>query len=90
MGLFQKKVGPVFLKEDSDAELFIEKMTQLSRRANGALKQEIETQIKLAHYGVIGEKNIAYELKNSDLDMYILHDLYFEHGDLKAQIDYLI
>ena len=44
MGLFQKKIGPVFLKEDSDAELFIEKMRVLSGRADGELKQEIEKQ----------------------------------------------
>lgn len=38
----------------------------------------------------MGEKNIAFELRNSDMDMYILHDLYFEYNDLQAQIDYLI
>lgn len=90
MGLFQKKIGPVFIKEDSDAQNFVEKMAKLSERATGSLKKEIEKQIKLAQYGMIGEKNIAYELKNSDIDMYILHDLYFEYEDLSAQIDYLL
>ena len=79
MGLFQKKIGPVFLKEDSDAELFIEKMRVLSGRADGELKQEIEKQVKLAAYGLAGERNIAFELRNSGIDMLILHDLYFEH-----------
>ena len=91
MELFQKKIGPVFLKEDSDATVFINKMHQLESKATSPeLKQEIQKQIKLASYGAIGEQNIAYELKNSGMDMYILHDICLEHEDLTAQIDYII
>ena len=90
MELFQKKIGPVFLKEDSDAEVFIDRMTELSKKVNGKIKEEIDKQIKLATYGFVGERNIAFELKNSDIDMYILHDVYFEYEDLSAQIDYMI
>uniref|UniRef100_UPI004028B84F NERD domain-containing protein n=1 Tax=Lachnospira eligens TaxID=39485 RepID=UPI004028B84F len=91
MELFQKKIGPVFLKEDSDATVFIDKMHQLESKATSPeLKQEIQKQIKLASYGAIGEQNIAYELKNSGMDMYILHDICLEHEDLTAQIDYII
>ena len=90
MELFRKKIGPIFLKEDSDAESFIAKMTELSTRSEGQLKEEIEKEIKLASFGLVGEKNIAFELKNSDVDMYILHDLYLECNNMHAQIDYLI
>lgn len=90
MKLFKKKIGPVFLKEDSDAEIFITKLNELAQKAQGQLKKEIETEIKLASYGLQGEKNIAFELKNSDIDMYILHDLCLEHNNMQAQIDYLI
>lgn len=83
MELFQKKIGPVFLKEDSDATVFINKMHQLESKATSPeLKQEIQKQIKLASYGAVGEQNIAYELKNSGMDMYILHDICLEHEDL--------
>ena len=37
-----------------------------------------------------GEKNIAFELKNSGIPMYILHDIYLESDDLSAQIDYIV
>lgn len=87
---FNKRIGPVFLKENSDAENFIAKMKTLSERASGNLKNEIDEQIKLAEIGLLGEKQIIYELKNSGLDMYILHDIYLEKGDLSAQIDFLI
>ena len=90
MGLFTKKIGPVFLKENSDAEAYIEKLKELSEKAQGSLKQEIEKQIAYTQYGLIGESNIAFELKNSNMDMYILHDIYLECDDLSAQIDYII
>ena len=33
MGLFTKKIGPVFLKENSDAEAYIEKLKVLKEKA---------------------------------------------------------
>jgi len=47
----------------------------------------------MARYGEIGENNIAYELQNSGMDMYILHDIYLiylEINGLSAQIDYIV
>ena len=41
-------------------------------------------------YGLIGEKNIAFELSNSGMPMYILHDIHLELEDLSAQIDYIV
>ena len=49
MALFQKKIGPVFLKEDSNASKDIEKLIQLSEKATGTLKDDIEKQIKILH-----------------------------------------
>ena len=45
MELFQKKIGPVFLKEDSDLEEFIDRMTELSEKAKGRIKEDIDKQI---------------------------------------------
>lgn len=91
MALFQKKIGTVFLKEESDATGFINRMVQLEEQVTDKyLKNEINKQIKLASIGEVGEKNISFELKNSGMDMYVLHDIYLEIGDLSAQIDYLV
>lgn len=91
MGLFQKKIGPVFLKEDSDASSYIVKMQELEEKVvDSELKSEIKKQIKIASIGELGEKNISFELKNSGMDMYILHDIYLEYEGLSAQIDYLV
>jgi ssDNA-binding Zn-finger/Zn-ribbon topoisomerase 1 len=90
MTLFQKKMGPVFIKENSEVSEFMERMQALSHRATGDLKKEIEKQIKIASYGELGENNIVFELKNSGIDMCVLHDIYIEHGDMSAQIDFLV
>ena len=90
MGLFSKKIGPVFCKETSDTGIFISKMQMLMERTDGEIRKKIEKQINMARYGEIGENNIAYELKNSGMDMYILHDIYLEINGLSAQIDYIV
>ena len=90
MGLFSKKIGPVFIKEDSDAEKFIADMTALSEKASGRLKKEIDEQIRYAKAGLVGENNIIFELKNSGMDMIVLHDIYLESDGNGAQIDFLV
>lgn len=90
MGLFSKRIGPVFCKETSDSGIFISKMQMLLERTDGEIRKKIEKQINMARYGEIGENNIAYELQNSGMDMYILHDIYLEINGLSAQIDYIV
>jgi hypothetical protein len=90
MGFFTKKIGTVFLKDTSDADTFIKKMQMFLQETQGDTKKKIETQIKLAEYGKKGEDNIAFELKNSGIDMYVLRDVYLEFGELTAQIDYIV
>lgn len=90
MGLFQKKIGPVFLKETSSLTEYMNQLENLLEQSEGTLKKEIEKQIKFAQYGEAGEKNVAFELKSSGMDMYVLHDIYLEAGELSAQIDYIV
>ena len=42
MGLFTKRIGPVFFKESNSAQIFINRMQELQQRATGELKQKIE------------------------------------------------
>ena len=90
MELFKKKIGPVFLKDTSDATNVIEQLEALLPQASDDVREEIEKQIKVTTYGEMGENNVAFELKNSGMDMYILRDIYLEYGELSAQIDYLV
>lgn len=88
--LFNKLSEPVFLKESSNAELQLEQLKALESLLDEEGKKVIQQDITCLEYGIAGEKNIAFELKNSHIPMYILHDIYLESGDLSAQIDYLV
>jgi hypothetical protein len=90
MGLFDRLKEPVFLKESSNADEQLEKLNALEPLLNTEGQTIIRQDIKYLEYGNAGEKNIAFELKNSHMPMYILHDLYLEDGDLSSQIDYLV
>lgn len=90
MGLFDRLDKPVFLKEESDSADYIAKLTGLLPRSTGDTKEKIEKEIKLASIGEFGQKNIAFELKNSNMPMYVLHDIHLQHDDLSAQIDFIV
>lgn len=88
MALFEKFVDTIFLKEDSSLERELEALKEIKDKV--IEKERIEKDIKLLEYGIQGEKEIAFELKNANLGMYVLHDIVIEVDDLKAQIDYVI
>lgn len=90
MGIFTKNIGPVFLKDTSDTDAYIAKLQNLLAQAQGESVNLIQKQLNIANAGKYGESNIAFELKNSGMDMYILHDIYLEYSNLSAQIDYLV
>ena len=90
MGLFDKMKEPVFLKESSNAAGQLEKLKALESKLNDKGRKKLRQEIRCVEYGIAGEKNIAFELRNSHMPMYILHDIYLEVGDLSAQIDYLV
>ena len=90
MGLFSKIKEPIFMKPDSDAEKLLLALEELKSRASGQVLKEIEQEITNIKYGISGEKNIEFELKNSHYPMVVLHDLYFEKDGLSAQVDYVI
>ncbi|GAA0359352.1 hypothetical protein GCM10008932_09960 [Alkalibacterium iburiense] len=90
MTIFQKIKEPIFLKESKNAEEQIEKLKALKPNLNEEGQTLLEQDIAFLEYGIAGEKNIEFELKNSHMPMYILHDIYLKEGDLSAQIDYLV
>lgn len=90
MGFFDKLKEPVVLKESSDAKRQLEILRELEPKLNQEGKEKIRQDIRCLEYGIQGEEQIAFELKNSHMPMYILHDIYIEDGELSAQIDYLV
>ena len=53
-------------------------------------RSHIEQDINLLEYGLVGEERILFELRNSHIPMYVLHDVYIEHEGLTAQIDFIV
>ncbi|WP_312636503.1 NERD domain-containing protein [Oscillibacter sp.] len=90
MGLFDKIKEPVFLKEDSAAKAQLAQLEALLPHAPKTMASQIEQDIKNLKAGIVGEDRIAFELRNSHIPMFVLHDLYLSHGDLSAQIDFLV
>jgi len=90
MGLFDKMNEPVFLKEATSTRAHLEKLEELAPSVDPSMKKQVEKEIKLLSIGLFGEDNIAFELKNSGMPMYIMRDLYIEANGLSAQIDYII
>lgn len=90
MGLFDKLRDPIVLKEDSEAQKQLEQLNAYLATADPQKKEQIEDDIKLLQYGIYGENALMFELKNSHLPMYILHDLFYERNGLTTQIDYLL
>ncbi|WP_418328749.1 nuclease-related domain-containing protein, partial [Ruminococcus sp.] len=88
MGLFDKLREPVVLKEDSSAKKQLEQLDFYSKLAPESVKEQIEQDKKLVYYGIKGEEALMFELKNSHMPMYILHDIFFEENGLTTQIDY--
>ncbi len=90
MGLFDKFREPIFLKEESDAEQHLEQLYSYMSNASSEIKTQIEQDIRMLKYGLQGEDNIKFELKNSHIPMYILHDIFYEYNGLTTQIDYIV
>lgn len=53
-------------------------------------RDNIIQDIKKYEYGLKGEKKVLYELMNSHIPMYILHDINLVYKDYEAQIDFMI
>ncbi|MCR4679779.1 MAG: NERD domain-containing protein [Lachnospiraceae bacterium] len=90
MGLFDKLKNPVFIKDDSEAERQLAALQELKKNATGKLLEQLEQEISKVESGIVGEKQVRFELENSHIPMYVLHDLFLEHDGLTAQIDYLV
>ncbi len=90
MGLFDKIKEPIFLKEDSNSKKQLSDLQSLRQEAVDDLAEQLDEEISKTNFGILGEDSVHFELANSHIPMFILHDLFLQCGDLSAQIDYLI
>lgn len=81
---------PVFIKDFTKENLQLIELTKLSNKVISNKKEFIDRDITLLKYGLEGEQNLYYELKNSFIPMLCLHDIRLEYKDYVAQLDFII
>jgi len=83
----------VILKESSDAKNYLTQLEELQKDvpAGSELAKKIDKEIAITKAGIIGEDAILFELKNSGMDLVVLHDIYIETQDGRgAQVDFVV
>lgn len=81
---------PVLLKEGTSLKRRMNYLMEILPNVKEEYKEEISKQISLLKCGLNGEEQIKYELMNSHIPMYILHDIYLEADGMNVQIDYIV
>lgn len=92
MGIFSGS-EIIILKDSSDSKEYLRKLQALKNEAKGTSSfiEKIEKEIAITEAGIYGEESILFELKNSGMDLVVLHDIYIETEDGRgAQIDYFV
>jgi len=98
MSIFNKLFGkkrtiqsPTFVKDFSKENDQLTALNELFNKVvDSEKKDNIERDIKLLRYGLDGENNVYFELKNSFLPILCLHDVRLEYGDYVAQLDFVV
>ena len=63
MNIFNKMKEPIFLKESSDLQRQLAVLKELEPHLSPEGQKKIRQDIKYLEYGILGENQIAYELK---------------------------
>jgi hypothetical protein len=83
--------SPTFVKDFTKENHQLMSLNEIFNSvADGEQKDNIERDIKLLKYGIDGENNVYFELKNSFLPILCLHDVRIEYGDYVAQLDFVV
>lgn len=71
--------SPTFIKDFIKENHQLQTLSELYNKIiDGEQKDNIERDIKLLKYGIDGENNVYFELKNSFLPILCLHDIRLE------------
>lgn len=77
----------ILYKEDNTTEKEINRLKEYEKDHPN---KELAQKIKFFEYGLAGEKQVLYELLNSGIGMYILHNVHYEYKGKVAQIDFVV
>lgn len=86
--LTNKFTDTIIIKDENELEKQVGALTELIRKYPN--NDDLLKKKRICELGLLGEKEIEFELKNANIGMYVLHDVNIEYEDLKAQIDYVV
>lgn len=78
----------IFYKEDSDLQDKYDVLFKLNKEYPN--NDDLLFELFIVKKGLEGENEIAYQLKKSNIGMYVLRDIKVKYEDLSAQIDYVV
>lgn len=78
----------IFYKENSDLQDKYDALTKLDKEYPN--NENLLEELYIVKKGLEGENEIAYELKKSNIGMYVLRDIKVKYDNMIAQIDYVI
>ncbi|WP_394234132.1 HRDC domain-containing protein [Niallia oryzisoli] len=82
--------SPIFMKEFEKENKQLHDLKELLHTVESNKRKLIERDIAFLKYGLEGEQNLYYELKNSFIPMLCLHDIRLEYRDHVAQYDFIL
>ena len=88
LDIFDKFRDAIILKEDCELERKVKYLEELKNKNPN--NKSITQQLNIAQKGLEGENEKIYQLKKSNIGMFILHDVNLVYEDLKAQIDFVV
>ena len=82
---------PTFIKDFENSDELIGLLEQMKLKTTDMkIIEAIELDQLLIKQGNIGEQNVHYEIKNSFIPMYALHDIVIEYEEYRAQLDFVL
>lgn len=81
---------PIFLKSNSSLKTQLKQLESIFDKLEDKDKNDVKIKMRILRSGISGENQIAFELANSDMPMYIIRDLHIECDGLAAQIDFMV
>lgn len=88
LDIFDKFRDTIILKEDCNLEKKVTYLKEL--KSKNPDNKYINQQLYMAQKGLAGENEIIYQLKKSNIGMFILHDVNLVYEELKAQVDFIV
>ncbi|WP_391116835.1 HRDC domain-containing protein [Psychrobacillus sp. L3] len=82
---------PILVKEGVSAQRAIDSLQEcIEIGTSSTTQKELMNKIKILELGLSGEKSVQFELMNAFIPIHILHDLHLQHGEWKAQYDFVV